>query len=465
MGAARHRFAVTNTAPTTLPAPALHPPQVQPRQWFRISNAAPDKPGEPADLYIFDEIGGWFGVTASELVTELRQVTADRLHVHLNSPGGNVFDAIAIYNALRTHKAAVTTYVMGLAASAASFIAMAGDRVVMRAHSQMMIHDAQGFAMGGSSVMSDLADLLERQSNNIAGIYADRAGGDVEQWREAMRKETWYSDTEAVAAGLADEVDTAAAAVDNAWDLSVFNYAGRAQAPAPQVFGTRGNPVAAPDATAPVPPPPARERIDAAAAAAKIHAAATRATEAPAADQADGPTEQESTVDSAKLREALGLAADASDEDVREAFDGAFTADDSTQSGDGGETTDRADADLLGLPARVPDLGKDNGPVLVDASQIAALRAMAIKGEQAYERMRRNERDQILNESMRQGKFPPARMEHYKRLWDSDPEGTRELLNRMAPNLVPVLSDGIMGADDAASQADLVYNALYPNGS
>ena len=466
MGAAhRHRFAITNTAPATLPPPALHPPDVQRRQWFRISNAASDKPDEPAELYIFDEIGGWFGVTASELVHELREVEGDRLNVHLNSPGGNVFDAIAIYNALRTHKATVTTYVLGLAASAASFIAMAGDKVVMRAHSQMMIHDAQGFAMGGSTVMADLAELLERQSNNIAGIYAARAGGDVEKWREAMRKETWYSDTEAVEAGLADEVDTQAKAVSNAWDLSVFNYAGREQAPPPAVYGTRGRPTEAQDPTPPMPPAPKRERISAAAAAAKIHAAAAGTTEAPAAAPADGPTEQESTVDSAKLREALGLAADASDDEVQQAFTAALGTKDDDAGGGGEDVTDRSDADLLDLPKRVPALGKDDGPVLVDASQIRQLRAMAMKGEQAYETMRRNQRDTFLNDALRAGKFPPARLEHYKTLWDSDPEGTRNLLNAMAPNLVPVLSAGAMGgADDMASQADLAYKALYPEG-
>jgi ATP-dependent protease ClpP protease subunit len=444
-------------APTQAPPPAADTSRL-PRQWYRVSNTADS---DTAELWIFDEIGGWFGVAASDFVNELRAIKASNLDVHLNSPGGNVFDGIAIYNAIRTHPAKVTTYVMGLAASAASFIAMAADRVVMRKHSQMMIHDAQGVGLGNSQVMKDLADLLERQSDNIAGIYADRAGGDVADWREAMRKETWYSDTEAVDAGLADEIDTDAQAVSNTWDLGrIFNYAGREAAPAPQVFGTRDEP--APEDTAPVPPPRRAERISPAAAAAKIHAASNHA---PVAAPADGPTtEKEQTVaDAAKLREALGLAADASDDDVREAVAKAFADDSDDDKGDE-DVTDRADEDLLGLPRKVPSLGEADGPVLVDASQIKALRAMAIKGEQAYETMRRNQRDTYLTNAMQQGKFPPARLEHYKKLWDSDPEGTRELLNRMAPNLVPVLSDGVMGGDDMASQADLAYKALYPEG-
>lgn len=189
------------------------------RDWFRIRNARADV----AEIDLYDEIG-FFGITAADFRAELKAVTAGRITLHINSPGGDVFDAVAIYNALRDHPAEITTVVDSLAASAASFIALAGDRVVMSKHAQMMIHDAWGMALGNADDMRKAAEFLDRQSDVIAGIYADRAGGTVEEWRALMAEETWFSDEEAVEAGLAHEIGSQQAA-KNSFDLSVFRNA------------------------------------------------------------------------------------------------------------------------------------------------------------------------------------------------------------------------------------------------
>lgn len=212
-----------------------------PRAWYEIRNATdPDE----AELLIYDEIGGWWGNTPGEIVDELRAVTAPNLRVRINSPGGSVFDGIAIANAIRLHPANVTVQVDGIAASAASVIAMAGDRIVMTPQSQLMIHDASGMCFGNASDMTEMATLLDTQSDNIADAYAERAGGTREEWRERMRAESWYLAAEAVAAGLADEVlpsrkaqEEQEPALTNTWDLSVFRYAGRDEAPAPATGG------------------------------------------------------------------------------------------------------------------------------------------------------------------------------------------------------------------------------------
>lgn len=196
--------------------------------WYRIVNAT-----DVAQVYIYDEIG-YFGVTASDFVKELQDIKTDHIELHLNTPGGEVFDGIAIYNALKEHSAEVTVSVDGLAASCGSFIAMAGDNVLMTKNSSMMIHDAHGLCIGNSADMRRLADLLDKTSDNIASIYAERAGGTVATWRDRMRDETWYSADEAVKAGLADEVK-GTSKNDNSWDLSIFNFAGRASAPAPVI--------------------------------------------------------------------------------------------------------------------------------------------------------------------------------------------------------------------------------------
>lgn len=169
--------------------------------WYEIKNLSADT----AEVFIYDEIG-YYGVSAANFAAELRGVTASNISLRISSPGGDVFDGLAILNSLRQHSAQVNVIIDGIAASAASFIAMAGDTVKMQPQAMMMIHDASGLVIGNSRDMQEMADLLEKTSDNIAAVYAQRAGGDVEEWREAMRAETWYSDQEAVAAGLADEV-------------------------------------------------------------------------------------------------------------------------------------------------------------------------------------------------------------------------------------------------------------------
>lgn len=185
------------------------------RDWYRIEAKA-----GRADVYIYDEIG-FFGITASEFVSDLRSVDTGKLTVHINSPGGDVFDGIAIHTALKEHPADVEVRVDSLAASIASVIAMAGDHVVMARHSTFMIHEPFGMVLGNSADMRSTADVLDRLGDTIAGVYADRAGGSVREWRAFMEAETWYSDQEAVDAGLADEVSGDAQA-KNAFDLSIF---------------------------------------------------------------------------------------------------------------------------------------------------------------------------------------------------------------------------------------------------
>lgn len=216
--------------------------------WFKIRNFV-DQPNRAA-IYIYEEIGYW-GTSANEFVQMLNQLNVDYLDVHINSPGGEVDDGVAIFNAIRQHKAYVTVYIDSLAASAASFIAMAGDKVCISEFGQLMIHDAMGLAFGNEAEVNEFANLLGRYSNNVAAIYARQAGGTPEQWRDVMRAETWYTGAEAVEAGLCDEVhDLLAADEDVApdhedepmaarmtarWDMSLFSfrYQGREAAPAP----------------------------------------------------------------------------------------------------------------------------------------------------------------------------------------------------------------------------------------
>lgn len=169
---------------------------------YSILNATDD---DTAVIRIYDEI--WmFGVNASDFAQDLDAITAPKIRVEINSPGGDVFDGIAIYNALRAHPAHITTRVDGLAASAASLIVQAGDHRVMLSSAQMMIHNAWGITIGNADEHRAMAELLEQQDEVIAGIYASRSGGDKDEFRTLMTDETWLTDEQAVEKGLADEV-------------------------------------------------------------------------------------------------------------------------------------------------------------------------------------------------------------------------------------------------------------------
>jgi ATP-dependent Clp endopeptidase proteolytic subunit ClpP len=198
----------------------------QPRDWYRITNLAET----PSRVDIYDEIGGgsFFepGISASTFVADIAAVKGD-LEVHINSPGGNVFEALAIYNALAQRPAWVTTVVDGLAASAASFIAQAGRLRIVAPGAMVMIHDAQGLSIGNAADMRETADLLDKASDNLAGIYATHTGRPADDWRAAMQAETWYTAQEAVEAGLADRLaerpaSDDALAVAAEFDLSIF---------------------------------------------------------------------------------------------------------------------------------------------------------------------------------------------------------------------------------------------------
>ncbi len=170
--------------------------------WFSILNISQAE----TEVTIYDFIGE-FGVSAADFIRELAAIKTPKISLRVNSPGGHMFDGLAIYTAIARHKAEVTAHVDSIAASAASFLIMAADTVIMSPHSQMMIHDAQGFALGPADDMRQMADVLDKQSGNIASIYAEKAGGAVKEWRVLMKAETFFSDQEAVDHGLADRVD------------------------------------------------------------------------------------------------------------------------------------------------------------------------------------------------------------------------------------------------------------------
>ena len=175
------------------------------------ASGAPDR---VAELWLYGVVGGyWSGFNADSVSRALRSLgDIDELVVRIHSPGGLASDGVAIGNLLRNFDATITVVVDGLAASAASVIAVAGDQVVMCPGSQLMLHDASTFEYGNAGDHRKIADWLDGQSQNYAGVYTYKAGGTSEEWREVMLANdgwgTWYTAEAAVAANLADEIGT-----------------------------------------------------------------------------------------------------------------------------------------------------------------------------------------------------------------------------------------------------------------
>jgi len=174
------------------------------RNWYCIENNQDDT----ADLLIYEQIGtGFFddGVNAKDLVNEIKNLDVSKINVSINSPGGNVFDGNAIYNALRAHKAEVEITIDGLAASIASVIAMAGT-VIMPENAMLMIHDPSGYAAGNAKDMEKMAGLLAKIKKGILAAYQNKTGLEETELSDLMAQETWFTAQEALEKGFADSV-------------------------------------------------------------------------------------------------------------------------------------------------------------------------------------------------------------------------------------------------------------------
>lgn len=198
-----------------------------PQRRFEVKAGA-----DEAEVFLYDAVvndaleAEWYGGVAPEpFVAALRNITAGTIHLRINSPGGSVFGARAIEQALREHPARVVAHIDGLAASAASFIAMAADEIVMAKGAMIMVHKAWTLAYGNSDDLVSTADLLSKIDGTLVQTYADRTqqpSAQIEAW---MAAETWFTSAEAVENGFADSVAEAEPKAQAAWNLSAYSKA------------------------------------------------------------------------------------------------------------------------------------------------------------------------------------------------------------------------------------------------
>jgi len=170
--------------------------------WYAMRALA----GGTLEIMMYDEIGAW-GITAKQFVLDLLAAgDVSQINVRIHSPGGDVFEGMAIYNALKGHPAYVSVYIDGLAASMASVVAMAGDRVYIPANAMMMIHKPWGVQGGDAEAMRQYAALLDKVESNLVQAYVGKTGKTPEEIHALLSAETWMEGGEAVAAGFADEL-------------------------------------------------------------------------------------------------------------------------------------------------------------------------------------------------------------------------------------------------------------------
>jgi ATP-dependent Clp endopeptidase proteolytic subunit ClpP len=173
--------------------------------WYTITNKA-----DKSEIWIYEEIGEDFwtggGITAKNFQKELSAITSKQIDLHINSPGGAVFDGVTIYNLLRQHPANITTYIDGIAASIASVIALAGNKVIMAENALYMMHNPSGLVMGNSEDMRKMAEVLDKIRGTMTGVYMGKSGKEEQEINAMLDAETWMTADEAMEAGLIDEI-------------------------------------------------------------------------------------------------------------------------------------------------------------------------------------------------------------------------------------------------------------------
>lgn len=181
-----------------------------------------------SSIYIYDVIHSYFGVSAKDVISALASIGEENeVAVHINSPGGDVFEGRAIMAAIRAHKGKTTAHIDSLAASAATSIAIACDEVVISQGAFFMIHNASAAVWGDKNDMRETADLLEKIEGSIIADYTGKTGKEEQQVIDWMDAETWFSADEAIANGFCDRLADSAKA-KNTWNLSAFDKAPKA---------------------------------------------------------------------------------------------------------------------------------------------------------------------------------------------------------------------------------------------
>lgn len=436
--------------------PFLRQPSANVRTPIRAEAPTPKSDGDGVvRLRLYDPIdswGGYWGISAKEFVGVLDALPEDTKEIRLliSSPGGEVWEGLAILNALRSHPAKVVAVVEGIAASSASFIAAGVDECHVMENAELFLHKAWGLAIGNATVMAKMSNDLLHEDRNLASIYAAKAGGTVDEWLAVMADEPWYSADEAVEAGLADKVikpakgDDKAAQAKAKFDLSIFASRNgcrpRAEAPPPE-----------PD-TAPQTPPDEGG----------VSVSQTSGAEP------DEPIESEPTKGaddtmsslSTDVRSRLGLPDDADDAAVLAAFD-AIKA----KAEAGPQPDPEREAAIKAATA-----AKLENTELRKEVDLLNTRMEQVTGELASAKAERAAatKKAVLDEAQCLGKFKADERVQWDADYDEAPAAVTRMLARIAAeSAVPMKPIGQTGGDETGAdvEADRLYASVFGTGT
>ena len=182
--------------------------------------------GDAASIYIYDVISADWGVSALSVIDAINQAgDAKTLNIHINSPGGDVFEGRAIMAAIAAFRGKTIAKIDSLCASAATSIALACNEIEMADGAFFMIHNASGMAWGDKTALRETANVLEKIEGAIVNDYTSRTGKDEAEIRAAMQAETWFTAAEALEYGFVDRVTSADKKAKNTWNLAAFGNA------------------------------------------------------------------------------------------------------------------------------------------------------------------------------------------------------------------------------------------------
>jgi ATP-dependent protease ClpP protease subunit len=388
-----------------------------------ITTPAPVGDGTVATIRLYgpiDSWGGFWGVSAKDVGTVLDALSDSvaQIVLRINSPGGEVFEGLAILNMFRAHKAKVTAVVDGMAGSAASFIAAGCDETVMSPGTQMIIHSPSGFSFGNATDLRKDAEFLDSLQAGIIEIYAEKAPK-VQNWDELLGEETYLTAAATVELGLADRVGV----VPDAGETSTAGDDEPEIVLVPLIPDDDGE---------------ADDRLSARITRLHNRAPVARTPEPPSQTESGKPNRKDVTMSdslTAGLRERLGVTdAAASEETLLAALDEALE--------------ERADPTP---PA---------GTVLMDAAQLTELRNNAAAGVQALAAQATARREGIVDAALRDGRIAASTRQTWLDQLDANEEGTTALLATLTAGTVPVATIGHADGKES-SEDDAVFNKLF----
>ena len=380
-------------------------PPTDKREFFNaVTTPAPSGDGTVATIRLYgpiDSWGGYWGVSTKDVGNVLDALPDEvtQIVLRINSPGGEVFEAVSILNMLRAHKASVVAVVDGLAASAASVLAAGCDEAVMSPGTQMMIHKPSSYAWGDADALRKSAGVLDSVEASIVEIYSDKAG--ARDWAALLADETWLTAKEAVSIGLADRV-------------AVIPDAGEAL--------TVGE--SNPDSDEP------------------FDALATALTPAGAGNTNRKETVVEYDEILTGLRTRLGISdVDASAESIMAALDETLA-----------EQAETVGSVVVDVTSNLPE-----GARIVDAAAFAELQAQAAEGVAARAEQNAARRHGIIKAALQDGRIAPAGRDAWRTQLDKDEDGAAALLASLPTNTIPVAE---IGHSDSVDEADALYNKV-----